>query len=247
MNTHQIRVLLKNRFCAPEWIFMEEVAPRTGGGTTYADGVAFNLWNNRGHAIYGFEIKVTRSDWLKELKQPHKAESVFDYCDKWFLVAPSSILKEGELPLNWGFIEAKETGLCTKVQAPKLEPKPINKAFFASLMRRGQESMSMDIDIKVRQSIETDRVNYFQRIQDEVANRTKYHDDLLKNVKKLEEETGISINSFRCPIELVKMAQKLQKLKEYEDDKKQFSKLINLADQLNDASNIIKEALELVK
>lgn len=76
--------MLRRKYPSPEWAFMQEVAPRPIGGR-YADVVAVNLWSSRGYAIHGFELKVSRSDWLRELKQPEKAEPIFRYC-----VAPST-------------------------------------------------------------------------------------------------------------------------------------------------------------
>jgi len=38
-----------------------------------ADYVAMDLWPSKGLALHGHEIKVSRSDWLRELKEPEKA------------------------------------------------------------------------------------------------------------------------------------------------------------------------------
>ncbi len=48
-----------------------------------ADAVAMDLWPSKGLEIHGHEVKVSRSDWLSELKQPEKCEPVKRYCDRW--------------------------------------------------------------------------------------------------------------------------------------------------------------------
>ena len=68
------------------------------------------LFSSRGYKITGFEIKVSRSDLLKELKSPEKAEEIFKYCDEWYLVVANNILKEtDEVPDNWGIMEKNKS------------------------------------------------------------------------------------------------------------------------------------------
>jgi hypothetical protein len=73
----EVRAALMNRYCAPEWATFFEVANSTGGGAVRsADAVAMSLYPSRGLRLHGFEIKVSRSDWLHELKQPDKSVAV---------------------------------------------------------------------------------------------------------------------------------------------------------------------------
>ena len=60
--------LLALRYAPPAYAFFEEVRAQTGyaaGGS--ADGLALSLWPSRGIELHGFEVKVSRSDWLREL------------------------------------------------------------------------------------------------------------------------------------------------------------------------------------
>ncbi|WP_293371480.1 hypothetical protein [Nevskia sp.] len=155
---------IRRRFAAPEWIVMGEVAPATGGGTRYADAIAVNTWQSRGHAVIGFEVKVSRSDWLRELKQPEKAEPMLRYCDRWYLVATKDVVKPGELPPNWGHLELRQKGLHMVTEAPKLEAKPITRSFFASLMRRGYEEIDAVATRMQRQAIADARAEVDNRV-----------------------------------------------------------------------------------
>lgn len=68
------------------------------------DFLAINQWISRGRRVHGFEIKVRREDWLKELRQP-KADSWFGICDEWSIVAPQGVVYEHEVPQGWGYVE----------------------------------------------------------------------------------------------------------------------------------------------
>lgn len=110
----------------------------------YADAVAVNLWPSRGLEVLGFEIKARRGDWTKELKDPSKSTEIQQYCDRWWIVAGGrNIVQPGELPPTWGLMvvhgnSGKRRIVCTQ-EAPKLEPKPLDKAFLLALLRRAGE------------------------------------------------------------------------------------------------------------
>lgn len=141
MNTREVQHALTLRFAAPAWALLFEVPDGTGGNKNRsADAVAMSLYPSRGLELNGFEIKVSRSDWQKELADPSKAEAVCKYCDRWWIVAgDKSIVKPGELPPTWGLLVAQGKRLVCKTQAPKLEPQPVNRRFLAALLRRVEE------------------------------------------------------------------------------------------------------------
>ena len=98
---------------------------------------AMGLWPSRGLHLHGFEIKVSRSDWLRELKSPAKADKMFRYFDRWWLaVADKDIVRNGELPETWGLL------VMDKIvkTAPELEAAPMTREFLAAIMRRVGEN-----------------------------------------------------------------------------------------------------------
>ena len=114
-----------------------EVSDGTGAEVSRrADAVSFELWPSNNYIITGYEIKVSRSDWLSEMKQPEKSIAISQYCDHWYLVAPQGVLGIEELPNGWGYIQASEKSLRTKIKAPKRETVDIKKQFVASLLRK---------------------------------------------------------------------------------------------------------------
>lgn len=247
VNTESVRALLRKRFAAPEWALMEEVAPSTGGGTGYADAVAMNLWKSRGHSVFGIEIKVSRSDWLRELKKPAKAESVFQYCDGWYIVAPAGVILDSEMPATWGYIEVKGGRLVEKIRPPKLEPQPLNRQFVASLMRRGFEQIDQLAASRQRQAIAEARAEIDKRVEEKVHQSTLHHERAKEAIRAWEEATGLKFDTYGGPSKkIIRMAQHLEKLHfQYSHTHRdnEFGFLATMAENLDRAAGILRDAL----
>lgn len=106
----------------PRWVYAEHV--RCWSISTEADAIALD-----GHAppyseykngevdyydryVHGFEVKVSRSDWLRE-HRTHEGPFAFGwksypwgrYCTHWWLVVPhKDIMRPDELPDGWGLL-----------------------------------------------------------------------------------------------------------------------------------------------
>ena len=137
--TQQLLQLLQEQYPHPDCAFIAEFMGATGasaGGA--ADAIAMHCWPSKGLELIGFELKTSRSDWLRELKQPWKAEPIKKFCDRWYLVTSEDyhIARTEEIPKDWGYMYQDYTGkLLTKKEAPKLSPVPVDRLFLASLMR----------------------------------------------------------------------------------------------------------------
>ncbi|MGW5880276.1 hypothetical protein ACWFMI_27390 [Nocardiopsis terrae] len=51
------------------------------------------------------ELKVSRSDWRRELADPDKAGAWLPYCSRMWVVAPPGLIRPAELPAGWGLME----------------------------------------------------------------------------------------------------------------------------------------------
>jgi hypothetical protein len=142
MNTEELRALVRKKWASPAWALFEEVGNGTGSNCgRHADAIAFSVWPSRGLELHGIEIKASRSDWLRELKKPEKADAFQEYCDFWFVVVgDEKIALPEEVPANWGLLLAKGNRFLVRKQAPRLTPKPLDRVFFASLMRKAFEA-----------------------------------------------------------------------------------------------------------
>lgn len=132
------------KYPAPEWLLLPQVRSDAGFGTTMhpvrtADAIAMNTWPSRGLTVLGFEIKVSRSDWLRELKQLDKADPIIRFCDRWFIVAPAGIVKDAELPAAWGLITPHGKGLRIVSDGERLPAEPLDRGFVAAMFRRAMD------------------------------------------------------------------------------------------------------------
>lgn len=119
------------------WIFATHVRDAAGfSAVRTADAVAMDLWPSKGLELHGHEVKVSRADWLCELRKPEKATAVGRYMDRWWLVVPDrGIVRGDELPRGWGLLVCTSTSVEVVRQAPKLQSEPVNRSFLAALLR----------------------------------------------------------------------------------------------------------------
>lgn len=196
--TVAIEVAMRAQYAAPEWALMMGVGNATGFGCKgWADAIAMSLWPSRGLALHGFEFKASRGDWKKELKNPEKAEKIAKYCDYWFLVCPPGIYEGQEVPLNWGVLELSARGLRTKVQAVRLSPEPLDRAFLAAMLRRASEADAAVIGAQVRAGVDAERERYAKQLEDQRKRDARKLIELQAKVAEFREKTGIDFESWR--------------------------------------------------
>lgn len=193
MNTAEVKAALRARFLPPEWSLFFEVGDATGTKQSrWADAVAMNLYPSRGLEIHGFEIKVSRSDWLRELKDPSKSAAVQRYCDRWWVVCPDGIIKPGELPPTWGHYQANENRTIRQVvAAPKLEAEPVTRSFMAALMRRAGAIDTDVVSATVRAEVERQRAGDRESINREIEARTTEAQRAIEQLKEITDFAGV--------------------------------------------------------
>lgn len=75
------------------------------GGSSRCDALHVGFTSASGRVLTGHEVKVSRADWLSELRKVGKADTWADQCHRWFLVVPTAeIVQPGELPVGWGLM-----------------------------------------------------------------------------------------------------------------------------------------------
>lgn len=104
--TSKIKLSMKRKYSAPEWVLVFELADPDG---RRADAIAVNTFPSRNFKVLGFEFKASRSDWLAEKREGAKADYFVRAVDEWYVVAGRrGIVKEKELPEGWGLLELKD-------------------------------------------------------------------------------------------------------------------------------------------
>lgn len=93
------------------WYLLQEVGEGSAGGQRYTDVVAVQTFWSRGIRAEGYELKVDRRDWLRELKDPDKAERQAAHLDAFWLVSSAGVVQDSnEVPPPWGWLELTAGG-----------------------------------------------------------------------------------------------------------------------------------------
>jgi hypothetical protein len=214
LTSSNIRRMLERKYCQPEWALFHEVADATGVGRRRADAVAVNLWASRGLTIHGFEIKVSRSDWIRELRAPDKAEAVMRNCDHWWVVAPSGVVLAGELPPTWGHYLVDGRGVVCSVKAPKLPNDHIEgvRPFLASLIRRAGQMDDAERQRLVREETVKIRESAKAEAEREADRRSAEYRRLKEQVDAFEKVSGIRITEYVGGTELGRAVALVQRI-----------------------------------
>lgn len=198
--------LLKERYPLPEWIFIPQVSNGTGGyHRRTADAIALNCYPSRGMELHGFEIKVTKQDWLSELRNPKKSVAVQRYCDRWWLViSKSEFVEQGTLPPTWGMMEVicdKKIKLNVVVQAPPLkDPRQLDRPFVASILRNASAIVTPQakLDEAYKEGYEQGKECLDKFSKDEIKNLESQLNNLRNAMKEFKEKSGIQINNWNA-------------------------------------------------
>lgn len=153
MKSSDVINLLRVKYPKEEgFVFLEQVANSNGHVRRYADAIIMNVWRSR-FQIIGIEVKVSRSDWLSELKNPAKADLIHQYCDRWYMATPEGIIKPGELPPSWGHLECKDK-VYVRNESAVNEHKKLDDYFVSCLIRRflEQATPAADLEKKLREA-----------------------------------------------------------------------------------------------
>jgi hypothetical protein len=204
------------------YAILTEVPEAVGGGCRRIDALGMTLWNSRGLELHGYEIKVSRSDWLRELKRPEKADGIYSYCDRWWIVVSSAdVVKRDEFPQTWGLMVAEGAGLKVAIKAPKQKkPRAISRGFLAAIFRKAAQT-----NVDQRLIAAARREGYNAGVAD-ARDETKNHSPLARElrhakeqasrleqrVSRFEKETGIDIDTYQGADigVLVKIVQRLK-------------------------------------
>ncbi len=92
-----------------EWIFLRELRVATGrrnGGVQRLDAFALNCFQHQSMKRVCYEVKISRADFLGEMKNPVKRRIGMRYSNEFYFVTPYGLIDITELPVDCGLIEA---------------------------------------------------------------------------------------------------------------------------------------------
>jgi hypothetical protein len=110
ITAQQVREALDRQYRG-EWVFIDELRNGTGytdAANGYMDGFAINCYPSKRFHRIAFEIKVSRSDFTREMRKPMKRKVALLYSTQFDFVTPPGMLKPEELPPEAGLMEMQE-------------------------------------------------------------------------------------------------------------------------------------------
>lgn len=116
IRTHRHR----NRAREAEWIFLTELRTGTGYGRDarcYIDAWAMHCWPSREHLRISYEVKVSRTDFIREIRKPSKRIMAMRYSNEFYFAAPEGLLKASEMPDDCGLVEIAPDGVGVALRA----------------------------------------------------------------------------------------------------------------------------------
>lgn len=143
MKSADVIEVLRERHIA-ELFFVEVRAGAGYGGVSQRriDAWALHPHPSRSNCRTSYEIKVSRGDFLKELKDPRKRKAGLLFSNEFYFAAPKGIIRVGEVPPEAGLIEIVDNVRGSEVYnwnvvvaAPWRDTPPPSWRFVASLLR----------------------------------------------------------------------------------------------------------------
>lgn len=198
----KLRALLRRKYPADQYAMLYEVRDAAGfSAKRSADVMLIGLWPSRGNMVEGMEVKISRSDWLRELKKPEKAEAFFEFCDRWWVIAANpDIVKRTELPPTWGLMVPRGNGLGILVEAPILKPTPVDRSLLAAMLKRAcdtaADSPEVQALIELRVKNATEKVD--ARIDWATRNLTEENKRLKEAFAEFEKASGLAISKWNA-------------------------------------------------
>lgn len=217
--TAEVNQMLWNKYTEKgEHVFLFDVPDVVGlHQSRRCDGIAIGMWGSSGRHIAGFEVKVSRSDWLRELKHVNKADPFIERCDRWWLVTGNAnIAKLDEIPATWGWMNATKSGLRTLKPAHALsQSRDQIERLWAFALIRCAASHKDASSPEVLAKFEAARASYQraadERVEMEIKRISPAYERLRAEADKFEKDSGMKLGDWRLG-NVGKLARKLHEI-----------------------------------
>ncbi len=147
MIAQQIEAALASRYSGRGWANFFQYRPMTSyeASLSAIDLLAVGLWRKHGDKIIAHEIKVARSDFLKDLKQFKKKHGIaLEISHEFYYVCPWSLIQKNEIPEVAGLMYADKNCMLKIVKPAvlrELDAIPIH--FFQGFAREFGNKVSL--------------------------------------------------------------------------------------------------------
>ena len=140
LKTPEVMHRLKMSHDPQKWAFFEELRIGTGFGKDSEqrlDAWAIHYHPSKRNVSICYEVKVSKSDFKKEITTPIKRRAGLRLSNEFYFVTPKGLCKIEDIPLECGLIEVDDKGVMeTIIAAPFRDVHPPTWLFVASISRR---------------------------------------------------------------------------------------------------------------
>jgi hypothetical protein len=138
-----------------KYVVLEQVPDGTGMYQgRWIDAVVFDLWPSKGLLRSAFEIKVSRSDFLRELANPVKYKWAAESFHEFWFVAGQDVIKIEELPANVGWLFPRAGKLAIKRRAVQNPNPKLDDTLLAAFMRAAAKEVSRVTKVTSKEILE---------------------------------------------------------------------------------------------
>jgi hypothetical protein len=130
VQAHEVIEVLRRRYrdADGEWLFFTEA--------WRIDAYAVRCWaGGIGHRRVAMEVKVSRSDFLSEIRKPAKRANALDVSHEFYFVTPYALVRPDEVPDECGLMFVKDGRTKIAKRAPLRTPRPFKLSETIYLMR----------------------------------------------------------------------------------------------------------------
>ena len=141
LKAEDLVALLRNRFESKNGLYnqavvLEQVPDGTGmNQNRWIDVAVFEMWPSKGLTRSAFEIKVSRSDFIRELQNPDKHKWCRDSFHEFWFVASKDVIQIEELPVGIGWMYPHGGRLCVARNAIRNATPTLTDELLAGFMR----------------------------------------------------------------------------------------------------------------
>jgi hypothetical protein len=202
MTTKEVLDALHRYYEDGEYLKLEEVGEDAHRQGRKIDLLVITTWQSRGYQRIAIEIKVSMSDFRKEIKSPAKADFWWRHSNRFMIAAPKELEAKIklELPPNWGLLSVDEKGK-VKIAVrpePNRSPEPFTWQQQIGLMRVASDCTAGVRSRSHSEGYEAARKYYEKQLEKatrspEDTRRLTAYDELRACVEAFEKETGISL------------------------------------------------------
>lgn len=192
---------LRTRYPLPSHALFYEVADGTGmNAGRRIDALGVGIWPSTGQEIHGIEIKVSRSDWKREVANPKKAQDLMRFCNRWYLACPAGLVEASEVPETWGLLTVKGGVIREQRKAPRLSPEPPTRDFLCSLLRSAGGVDASVVNAAVQKAVAEERRDREERIEAAIKrdrdSRSRRAEEAASKIERIEKMIGTPIDNW---------------------------------------------------